>query len=134
MNALDEARRLLEANYHIAVSNPEWRRIVGDLVVIIDKDKALLAHFRKAIDQGVMKEVGHSELAGQVRMLTRSDLKHEVIVTAARDRILWLADKVALQTAALGIAQMTLEQGGTLDTQVAANGPTVREVIEKALA
>lgn len=36
----------------------------------------------------------HKKLAGQVRMLMRSDLDHEAIVMAARDRIAWLAKRV----------------------------------------
>lgn len=36
----------------------------------------------------------HIELAGMVRMLMRDDLYHEGVCTAARDRIVWLADKL----------------------------------------
>lgn len=35
---------------------------------------------------------------------------------------------------ALYIARIVLEQGGNLDTKTAANGPTIAEVIDKAIA
>lgn len=36
MTILDDARRLTGRDKHSAVSNPEWRRIVTDLLTIID--------------------------------------------------------------------------------------------------
>lgn len=42
----------------------------------------------------LLDEKSDEEIAGLVRMLTRSDLEHEVIVTAARDRIARLSREV----------------------------------------
>jgi len=36
MSALDKARRLIGPDKHMAVSNPEWRRLVAALLRIID--------------------------------------------------------------------------------------------------
>lgn len=58
------------------------------------QEQSLLAHFRKCADSGLMKDVGHSELAGRVRMLGRGDFDFEPILQAARDRIIWLADEL----------------------------------------
>jgi hypothetical protein len=54
----------------------------------------LLAHFRRCADGVTMSNLGHSELAGRVRMVMRNDLMLEPLVEAARDRIIWLADKL----------------------------------------
>ena len=37
MSSIDDARRLTAAAHHIAVSNPEWHRIVKDLLAEIDR-------------------------------------------------------------------------------------------------
>lgn len=46
------------------------------------------------LDQLVWGAMSHKEVANMVRMLTRSDLGHEGVCLAARDRIAWLAKRV----------------------------------------
>lgn len=43
----------------------------------------------------IYSEMSHIQLAGTVRMLSSGDLHHEAIVCAARDRIVYLVDKLA---------------------------------------
>ncbi|WP_371436364.1 hypothetical protein [Polaromonas sp.] len=46
----------------------------------------------------------HDQIASKVRMLGRQDLDHEAVCTMARDRIKWLAHRVAELEAAAGSA------------------------------
>lgn len=48
-----------------------------------------------------MPWLSHAEMAGHVRMLLRTDLDHESVVCAARDRILHLAQENERLRAAL---------------------------------
>lgn len=45
-------------------------------------------------DKMVMAELSDIEVAGKVRMLMRSDLHHEPVCVAARDRIMYLSQRV----------------------------------------
>lgn len=54
--------------------------------------------------------LSHVEIAGMVRMLMRSDTNHEGVCTAARDRIIWLANELGTwKTAAKALRDALLE-------------------------
>ena len=42
----------------------------------------------------VMADLSDIQVAGKVRMLMRSDLDHEMVCTGARDRIMYLSQRV----------------------------------------
>lgn len=83
-------RKIKNAEHRAERTEEERDAAKADLA----SERDLLAHFRKVVDTGLMSHLGHSELAGRVRMATHNDLMLEPLVTAARDRILWLADKL----------------------------------------
>lgn len=61
---------------------------------------------RKLLHRGKLRgmllpDVSDAEMAGKVRMLLRSDLDHELVCQAARDRILTLAREKELLVAAV---------------------------------
>ena len=53
------------------------------------------------LEELAMGDKSHREIAGMVRMLMRTDLQHEAVCLAARDRIAWLAARVEQLEAAL---------------------------------
>lgn len=74
----------------------------------------MLQRFRRIADNGQEKLVyghlGHSEMAGTVYMLGRQDLEHQAVVHGARDRIIWLANQVALKDQEIAELQKQLDQ------------------------
>lgn len=62
-------------------------------------DGGALTTYSEKVDRDLSKtchgDWSHEEVASHVRMLMRNDIDHEVICTTARDRIIWLARRVA---------------------------------------
>lgn len=73
-----------------------------------------LERFRRIANNGQEKlaygHLGHSEMAGMVYMLGRQDLEHQAVVHGARDRIIWLANQVALKDQEIAELQKQLDQ------------------------
>lgn len=103
--SLDECRRVVAARPPVLLGTPEWVAHLQAAMTEVDRQNWLLAHFRRCATDGLMKEVGHSELAGRVRMLLRSDIDFEPTVQAARDRIIWLAEQLHVAQEALAKAR-----------------------------
>ena len=71
----------------------EHQQMVAELRRQLEEEKSLLQHYRQVAKTGLYPEKTHSEIATMVRMLLRTDLNFEPVVEAARDRIIYLADR-----------------------------------------
>lgn len=73
----------------------------------------MLERFRRIANIGQEKlaygHLSHSEMAGMVYMLGRQDLEFQAVVHGARDRIIWLANQVAVKDHELAELQKQLD-------------------------
>lgn len=75
----------------------------------LESDASTVAHLRKVLDRvrerpQLGDNLTDSEVAGMVRMMTARDLNHELVCVMARDRIIFLSDKVHSLTSELAEA------------------------------
>gem|GEM_PF-3915351 len=65
----------------------------------------------------MLPELSHAQVADKVRMLSRSDLDHEMVVVLARNRIITLADKLATAEVRADTAEAKLATIRTMATR-----------------
>lgn len=118
--ALMGAQAVLERAHMTHYDQKTLVAVIRELVKLALGERWLLAHFRTIIDLAEderwgLASLSHSEVAGKVRMLRRQDDDFEPVITAARDRIIWLAERLERREDDLKVVQARLiGMGGEL--------------------
>lgn len=95
--------------------NTDWLALDKENEILKKQNQNLkwgMERYQRCVDdvskqEGKYNTMTHEQMAGEVRMLTRTQLNHEAICCSARDRIIYLADLVADLT---DVIEQTLPQ------------------------